>query len=633
MRRRRWSLAAVLLAVLLTLGTAPLPAAAAPPPAGLNQACDTGMGTKLVVVLVHGFNSKSDAWQKAKDRLKGLSNGNLVHPVLFDYRNNATDWVTSAPVAPRLADTLNCLAKNSGRSGGPAQVVAVGHSMGGLAIRCALQPLCSGVSDVDRSVAQVITVGTPTAGSYLREGGWVNDIIRQAANAACRGGDILVGAPGFPSPCEFLEAFLSSDAAQAFYNQSRELYELRTGTTDVPILAIAGNFHLRVSVLGKTFNIGDGGDFVVGTDSQLTWATEQQTVDCGSLSFSVLTRRFGYNGSSIGPLPCWHMSETTNDDVLRRIETKVQQVAADLRDSVTLASLAYAPVPSVCDHPEGRLVNGVLTAPGEDAGTTRLGEVVFGNLDSDRGTEAVVTLLCDLGGNAVMASAHIYDSGPRHLGVLDLSAGRPIGRAWDIALGDIRIDGGVVTVFGLDGGDDDPVCCPTVHLGARFQVAGGTVTRLAATAPATGDSFHIDGLGSLTVGDTYDEAALATGWPIDVDYPFGDDEGCTYVTPVGAPDTLWAIGSDGRIRSLVVTAPGIATPSGVSVGMTEAEVLDAYADARVERVSNIYEPGDDLIVSAGSDGHVLRFQFDENRRVTLIHNGERDAALLPEGCA
>jgi pimeloyl-ACP methyl ester carboxylesterase len=625
----RW-LTAALLAILVGVLLVPVPAAAAP--AGLDSSCDTRMGTKLVVVLVHGFNSSEDAWGDAKRRLSRLDNGNLLHAVTFDYRDNHTDWVTSPAIGPRLAETLKCLADNSGRSGGPAQVVAVGHSMGGLAVRCALQQLCSGVPDVERAVAQVITVGTPTAGSYTREGGWTNDILRQALNAACRAGNLLGEVPGFESPCDYTAPFLSSDAAAAFYNQSTELYALRTGTTDVPVLAIAGTFRLQAQLFGRTYEIGDGGDFVVGTNSQHAWSNEKQTVDCGELRFNGLTTSLGYRGSSVGVLPCWHGTETTNGDVLKRIERKVRDVAGMLRDNVTRAALAYAEVPSVCDHPAGRLTNGALTPPGEDTGTTQLGDVAFGNLDGDRGTEAVVTLLCDLGGTAVMASAHVYDGRARHMGVLDLSAGRSVSRAWGIALGSISIDRGIVTVFGLDGGEDDPVCCPTVHLGARFQVVDGEVTRLPATAPVEQDSFHIDGWGSLTIGDTYDEAALATGWPIDVD-DFAGDEVCTYVTPIGAPETMWAIGSGGRIRSLVLTGTGIATPSGVTVGMTEAEVLEAYADAAVERVPNIYEFGDDLVIAAGSDNHILRFQFDENRQVTVIHNGERDAALLAEGCA
>ncbi|SFU01186.1 hypothetical protein SAMN05660657_04713 [Geodermatophilus amargosae] len=47
---------------------------------------------------------------------------------------------------------------------------------------------------------------------------------------------------------------------------------------------------------------------------------------------------------------------------------------------------------------------------------------------------------------------------------------------------------------------------------------------------------------------------------------------------------------------------------------------------------NNYVPVEDLVVSAGEDGRVIRFQLDDDRRVSTIHNGERDAALLAEGC-
>ena len=43
-----------------------------------------------------------------------VGDGNLVYPLLFDYKDHNTDWVTSPPIGPRLAQTLNCLAANSG---------------------------------------------------------------------------------------------------------------------------------------------------------------------------------------------------------------------------------------------------------------------------------------------------------------------------------------------------------------------------------------------------------------------------------------------------------------------------------------------------------------------------------------
>ena len=78
----------------------------------------------------------------------------------------------------------------------------------------------------------------------------------------------------------------------------------------------------------------------------------------------------------------------------------------------------------------------------------------------------------------------------------------------------------------------------------------GKVTHLPAPESSPDDSFSIDVPDALAIGDTYDcgdtydSAALATGWPMEVDYRDESDPGCTYVTPVGAPSGVRAVGSD-----------------------------------------------------------------------------------------
>jgi len=144
-RRRLPAVIAMTLAMAV-LGQAP--ARAAP-----DASCNVQTGGRPVVILVHGFNaSPAPTWDAVEDRLKPRN----LYVERFDYSHDHgnTQWVTSDNIGPALATRINCLAAKSRDQGGPGKVIAVGHSMGGLAIRCALQPACSKVEGVEASVAQ-----------------------------------------------------------------------------------------------------------------------------------------------------------------------------------------------------------------------------------------------------------------------------------------------------------------------------------------------------------------------------------------------------------------------------------------------------------------------------------------------
>lgn len=250
--------------------------------------CATDIGTDLPVVLVHGFNSSMSTWDgdvTSVDQTLAREAG--IHVQWFEYSDVATQWVTHDRIGPRLAAFLLCTAQVSREAGGPGKVVVVAHSMGGLAIRCALTVSCGKIDGVDQIVDLVITLGTPHTGSFLRPGplnvaGIGINAGTQALLSACR--SPLAGQPQMRDLCrslalasgaigntdlgESVGALVDSPAARAFTLGSPELDELPDFPGHVAVHAMAGEIRLVTHVLWglstEEWSVGDG---VVGLDS------------------------------------------------------------------------------------------------------------------------------------------------------------------------------------------------------------------------------------------------------------------------------------------------------------------------------------------------------------------------------
>lgn len=295
---------------------------------------------------------------------------------------------------------------------------------------------------------------------------------------------------------------------------------------------------------------------------------------------------------------------------------------------LTAAALSSAPVPSLCGHAAGNLVSGHLpnTPPGE--GGVELSDTSIGDLDGDGVAEAAALISCSQG-NSVLASVHLYRRGLRPIGEVDHEEG--LGSPF--AATSVRISGGLLQVTGYSYAPDDPSCCPSGMLVRRFGLSGSTIT----SAPAPGlDERAVltgDGWGNVQVGDPYMELARATGLRIALDdledLPV-EEASCVYVG-VDGRDDVTIMGGEGKVRSVVFSAPGVKSRSGVGVGDTEADVLRIYA-GRTERIPNTYVSVPDVIVRAG-DGRIVRFEFTEDHVVSTMHAGEVNYAGLIEGCA
>jgi len=363
-------------AVLTGAVLAGAPASAATGAAAGSAACpgSTGLGPRVPVLLVHGFSEDSQVWSSGGSHsmiaaIRTVAGVRVVPP--FDYGPVNTNWVTDPSIGAALAARIRCLAKASPIG----TVIVVGHSMGGLATRCAFQQACVGTG---RPVAQpsqvglVITLGTPNLGSPLA--GWQKSHPTPArapslapgtkVHAKPAGGllsgipDILAGLCESWARCrDSFPVAANSPAAAAMKIGSPQLKAVNPGLAPlpaaVPLYAIAGKITVSDTLFYRQVNPAwDAGDGVVLENSALAEAppngaltgphagpgSGQDTIDCGSAPLTELALWNPGPLAGLRSVTCWHLTETTSPafqaDVVRQIT----------------AYIAHSPAAALCPY-------------------------------------------------------------------------------------------------------------------------------------------------------------------------------------------------------------------------------------------------------------------------------------------
>lgn len=343
----------------------------------------------------------------------------------FDYHPYSARWVDDQHLGPALGKVIDCLYRASGQ-----KVIIVAHSMGGLIARYA-------AADRAGEISSVVTFGTPETGSVaalltatgVDVGATVSDelaVIRfvLAACGQLASGDIKTGSlcDTLPTP---VRAF-ASDAGIALRAGSSQLAALQPWPSSIRLTALAGNATFELPDPGW-FGLSwdttavDVGDMIVTRGSALAGSGATGNASC-DYQLSLVRGATDQVGVWLGltaksqvaqqPLAsfagaCFH----TN--LMRGIELDndaYAAVSADIasRGLVTAQELLSAPVPASCEHPAGRLVNGVL--PGIPAnhgqmelawlGSSLLPEsagTAFGDLNGDGTGDAAAVLYCNAG--------------------------------------------------------------------------------------------------------------------------------------------------------------------------------------------------------------------------------------------
>lgn len=133
---------------------------------------------------------------------------------------------------------------------------------------------------------------------------------------------------------------------------------------------------------------------------------------------------------------------------------------------LTLGILDTAPVPSLCEHPAGRLQAGSLPGIADGAGYVELRQAQLADLDEAGASELVALSACNAGGNTEFESLLVYRDGPELAASLDLSAeGFVVVRTIDVSFG-------LIVVRGLAIGPDDPQAGPTQLVVRAYRLEG-----------------------------------------------------------------------------------------------------------------------------------------------------------------
>jgi pimeloyl-ACP methyl ester carboxylesterase len=174
--RRLATVAALLVATQLVIAPVSSAEAASCP---TSQVPDTAgqSATRRPVVFVHGWIGEpmTEAAAKLRQQL-----GDRISTSTFDYSRWALHWASDSHIAPCLADYINTVSAAHKKVRGDGKVVVIAHSMGGLAIRYAMDPDIVKSPATAATVSDIITLGTPHLGSPwggTNVADWVAEVI------------------------------------------------------------------------------------------------------------------------------------------------------------------------------------------------------------------------------------------------------------------------------------------------------------------------------------------------------------------------------------------------------------------------------------------------------------------------
>jgi hypothetical protein len=163
--------------------------------------------------------------------------------------------------------------------------------------------------------------------------------------------------------------------------------------------------------------------------------------------------------------------------------------------------------------------------------------------------------------------------------------------------------------------------------------AAGALLLGAAAPPAERAGWRLtpDGLGPLRIGMSRAQVQRIAGAPL-----LGEEytEGCIEMQAERGWDGIWFMFEEGRLTRISLGGPesGIATPRGIAVGATEAEVRRAYG-ASLESEEHTYQEAPALYLTHWTvpDRRGVRFETNGERRVETIHAGGPSIRYV-EGC-
>jgi pimeloyl-ACP methyl ester carboxylesterase len=576
--------------VLSLLATAVLVVGDARPAeaAGCDPAALAGdVARATPVVLVHGFSSSPDAWSEGAGMEQAMGDIGRTYVTTFDYSRWTDRWVTDSHIGPALAQHIACLSEASLRGGGTGKVALVGHSMGGLAIRCALATSCGGVPGNEDRVGTVVTLGTPNEGSLFqfRGSSWVQSGAGAGVRAACAFVDNPVYRldESLADLCAFARRAATSDAGHAFRQGSRELDELPEFPEGLPVHALAGSAWISTQLLFYHYPTEPFGDLVVGTGSATATTTDSPpiVIDCGDWYLTLASPVVGLQRGT-----CWHGSETS---ALPFVQATVGLVS----DYVFTYGCGPKPTSPV-------VLDAIRQLPPYDPGNGDLWEW----------SEELAPGLSNFDPCATLSGASVHiegATGGSPMTVLLFHKGQYVGTATSEAYAksyvdtDESTDDTVVVSYTYDRPWDRSSAEASGLAYVHYRWDGQRVQMLDELPPDMLDppryaEISLEGFGPFAWGAGLLEAESELGWAFDLqDLGLG----CSQGELAGLPGVTFAV-QDGEVVGAATGDDSIITDTGIQVGDSVAELRAAYP-----LISSRPDP---------SDAYSTRFEFDAGDR-------------------
>jgi hypothetical protein len=169
--------------------------------------------------------------------------------------------------------------------------------------------------------------------------------------------------------------------------------------------------------------------------------------------------------------PTWgdHRAAQIVADAILRLDSSTQ--SSGTPSIVDLPVLRNAPVPSLCEHPEGVLVDGSLPGIDVSAGGVWMTDMVaLGDVNDDGRQDAAVVFDCSQGGVAWPQHIVLYGEGPRVVGQIDLGLAAGDGQR-AVVKSITYVDGGF-NVEWTATREGDVAAGPTLDISARVTADG-----------------------------------------------------------------------------------------------------------------------------------------------------------------
>lgn len=263
---RRLRLVVIAVATLAAIAV-PVPSALAAPVigqpcpdsgyTGSTPSSDGQSASARPVILVHGWTG---------GRMSGTATqlqqmlGDRISTFTFDYSRWASHWATDVHIASCLADYVSSVSSAYRSAGGDGKVLMVAHSMGGLAIRYALDPRFAKNPVPAGTIASVVTLSTPYGGSPY--GGSAFARFKEVAGHYLGGTDLPGTGAGDGGAClaEHSGSHVLPDACGGAF---APYY-----AAGVPVTQIAGSVSVNRTIFGFTaYSLPLGGDSIVPVSS------------------------------------------------------------------------------------------------------------------------------------------------------------------------------------------------------------------------------------------------------------------------------------------------------------------------------------------------------------------------------